>query len=364
MHLDVRGRLRRVAFMAPSIVQCAVASALAWIVAKDLLGHSRPFFAPIAVVVCVGVATGQRLRRLVELVAGVSVGVGVGDLLISMIGSGPWQIALVVALAMGAAVFLDSGTLIVLQAGSSAVLVATLLPPGDTGGLDRMVDALIGGTLGIAALALLPASPAGIVHRHAAAVLEALAEALRGTAEAVKEADPERAAVALRQARESQSAMEAFGKALETGREITAISPLRHRRRQRFLRYETALTPLDHALRNLRVLCRRAVVALGQREVQPPLLARALRELADAALLFRDELAAGKPPDGTAATVLKVASRLGEVPAGRSGLSTDAMIAQLRSVVVDLLVAAGLDREAATAALPPPAHPAGGAHGG
>ncbi|GGK94834.1 hypothetical protein Ppa06_49190 [Planomonospora parontospora subsp. parontospora] len=359
MEVDVRGRLRRLAFMGPSIVQTSVAAGLAWVVATDLFGHERPFFAPIAVVVCIGVAVGQRLRRVAELVAGVSLGVGVGDLLIFKIGSGPWQIALVVALAMGTAVFLDSGTLIVLQAGSSAVLVATLLPPSGTGGLDRMVDALIGGVLGIAAVALLPASPAAIVHRHAEAVLEALAAALDGTAEAVERADPERAAAVLAEARETQAEVEAFGQALETGREITAIAPLRRRRRQRFLRYETAWTPVDHALRNMRVLSRRAVVALSQAESPPAALPAALRELAGAVLLFRDELAAGRPPDGARAAVMGAAARLAEMPPGRSGLSTDAMTAQLRSVVVDLLEATGADREAAVAALPPLPPPPG-----
>jgi Fusaric acid resistance protein-like len=70
-------------------------------------GHPRPFFAPIAAVVSLNGA--RRLRRAVELVVGVSVGVGVGDLLIAAIGSGAWQISLVVALAMAAAVWLDGG---------------------------------------------------------------------------------------------------------------------------------------------------------------------------------------------------------------------------------------------------------------
>ena len=122
--------------------------------ATDLFGHQRPFFAPIATVVSLNGA--RRMRRAVELVVGVSVGVGVGDLLISVIGSGPWQIGLVVALAMTTAVWLDGGPLIVTQAGSSAVLVATLLPPGGTGGLERCLDALVGGAIGILVVMLLP----------------------------------------------------------------------------------------------------------------------------------------------------------------------------------------------------------------
>ena len=41
----------------------------------------------------------------------------VGDLLISVIGSGWWQITLVVILAVAAAVFFDGGSLLVNQAG-------------------------------------------------------------------------------------------------------------------------------------------------------------------------------------------------------------------------------------------------------
>ncbi|MGW4640172.1 FUSC family protein [Sphaerisporangium sp. NPDC004334] len=89
----VRRRLRRLAARTPSILQCSVAAAVAWIVAKDLLGHPSPFFAPVAVVVCIGVSMGRRVRRMLEMVAGVSLGVGVGDLLVAWIGSGPWQIA-------------------------------------------------------------------------------------------------------------------------------------------------------------------------------------------------------------------------------------------------------------------------------
>ncbi|MGZ4558233.1 MAG: FUSC family protein, partial [Mycobacteriaceae bacterium] len=87
-----------------AVLQCSVAASLAWFIATEVVGHPRPFFAPIAAVVCLGVSLGARLRRSVELVAGVSVGILVGDLLISQIGSGSWQIGLVVLLAMSTAV--------------------------------------------------------------------------------------------------------------------------------------------------------------------------------------------------------------------------------------------------------------------
>ena len=86
--------------------------------------------------------------------SGVGLGVGVGDLLISAIGTGPWQIALVVALAMSVAVLLDGGAVITGQAAVSAILVATLCLPGATSGVNRLVDGLIGGATGLLVVGL------------------------------------------------------------------------------------------------------------------------------------------------------------------------------------------------------------------
>ncbi|MFI6496329.1 aromatic acid exporter family protein [Nonomuraea typhae] len=346
----MRERLRTFGLTAPSVAQCAVGAALAWLIATQFLGHARPFFAPIAVIICVGVGLGQRLRRVAELVVGVSLGVGVGDLLVSWIGSGPWQIALVVGLAMSAAVLLDNGTLFVAQAGSSAVLVATLLPPGDTGGLDRMLDALTGGLVGIAAVALLPASPFAIAAKHASGVLDALSTVLEKCAVAIETRDADLAAEALEEARGTQDVIEEFEQALETSREIATISPLHWHRRTRLARYETAAVPVDHALRNARVLARRTLAALGETATPPTTLATSLREVSEAALLLQLELGAGREPQLARQALTAVAAR--QRPE-RLGFSAEVILAQLRSIVVDLLQATGVDHDEATAALPP-----------
>ena len=87
---------KRLRASALPVMQCGVAAGLAWLVAFDVFGHERPFFAPIAAVISLGVSLANRLQRAVELVVGVSLGVLVGDLLISVIGSGWWQLTLVV----------------------------------------------------------------------------------------------------------------------------------------------------------------------------------------------------------------------------------------------------------------------------
>ena len=59
-------------------------------------GHQTPFFAPIAAVVSLGTSYGQRLRRVAEVTVGVAVGVFVGDLHGAAVGSGWWQLTLIV----------------------------------------------------------------------------------------------------------------------------------------------------------------------------------------------------------------------------------------------------------------------------
>ncbi|MEU9888460.1 FUSC family protein [Sphaerisporangium sp. NPDC051011] len=275
-------------------------AALAWVVAVQLLGHKHPLFAPISVMICVGVGLGQRLRRVVELVVGVSLGVGIGDLLVSWIGSGPWQMALVIALAMTVAGLLNSGELFVSQVGSSAVLVSMLVPGVDAGGLNRMADALVGGVVGIAAVALLPASPLSIAGRHLSGVLDAFSTLLEQAAEAIEKGDMDVAAEALECGRRTQAVVEEFAAALENSKEIIRISPLRRHHRARLARYETAAVPVDLALRNARVLARRTLAALGEAGTPPVVLAELMREVSEAALLLQLELGAGREPSGAA----------------------------------------------------------------
>ena len=132
------------------IAQAALAAGLSWLIAVHI-GHRVPFFAPVAAVVCLSLSLGERLRRVIELIVGVAIGVCVGDLLISRIGMGPWQVALVVALAMSVAVLLDCGAVSTVQAAVSAILIWTLYVPGDAAGINRVVDGLIGGATGLMA---------------------------------------------------------------------------------------------------------------------------------------------------------------------------------------------------------------------
>ena len=95
-------RLRLRGNMLP-IVQNAIAAVAAWSLAVALLPDPRLAFAAIAAVIAVGVTTGERTGRALQLVGGVVLGITVASLLISVIGTGAWQIGVLVVLAMATA---------------------------------------------------------------------------------------------------------------------------------------------------------------------------------------------------------------------------------------------------------------------
>ncbi|MFD1815327.1 FUSC family protein [Rhodococcus gannanensis] len=358
-----RGRARfrasrtRLRASALPIAQCALAAGLAWFVANDLLHHNDPFFAPIAAVVSLGMSFGGRLRRALELMVGVTVGIGVGDLLISWIGTGAWQIVLVVALAMATAVFLDGGPVIAMQAASSAVLVATLIPPSQGGGPDRMFDALVGGLVGVLVVAFLPAHPVLRARKQAADILADAADVLQKVADGLVANDPKPIEAALKRARTTQASIDALQASLRGGREISRVSPLYWTSRPRLARMTAAAEPLDNAIRNIRVLTRRSLTLVRDDEILDPRLVDQIEKLSHAVAVLRRMVLAdpGQQPDqAEAARVLRSVS-IGMKPelVEDAGISATVVFAQIRSLLVDLMQVAGLSRISAIATLPP-----------
>ncbi len=259
MPAPLKNRLRRLRVSLVPIVQCALAAGVSWWIAVEIFIHPDPFFAPIAAVISLGLSLGQRWRRAAELVGGVAIGILVGDLFISLVGEGAWQIMIVVALAMTVAVFLDDGPLVPMQAASSAALVATLLPPGGVAGFHRALDALIGGLVGILVGALLPVNPASRARRDAAGVLATVRDAARQLATGLRERDEELIAAALEAGRGTQAEINKMRSDMTGGREVTRISPLYWGSRMRLDRISATADPIDNAVRNFRIIARRSL---------------------------------------------------------------------------------------------------------
>lgn len=350
--VSARSRVRRWQSKRWQIGQCAIAAAIAWLIAHDLLGHSTPFFAPVAAVVALGTSYGQRLRRVAEVTVGVAVGVFLADLLVSWIGSGWWQIGLIVALSMSAAFLVDRGQLLVTQAAVQSIVVATLLPdPGAA--FTRWTDAVVGGGVALVAATVVPAAPLRRPREQAAVVMRKISALLRGAGEIMQDGEIERGFDLLADARSTDSLIRELQDAADEGLSVVASSPFRVRHRDDLRQMSELVEPLDRALRSTRVLVRQTAIAAYRRQPIPPSYALLALDLAAAAELAAAELGDDRMAIASRVPLLAVGQATGQVERSEI-LTAEAILAQLRSVVADLLMVSGLDQLESTDALPPP----------
>ncbi len=334
------------------IGQCAVAAGLAWYLANDVLGHTTPFFAPIVAVICLGTSYGQRLRRVAEVTVGVAIGVFLADVLLLLIGTGAWQITVVVALAMSTAFLLNAGVLFVTQAAVQGIVVVTLVAtPG--GAFTRWLDALVGGAVALVAATVVPRAPLRRPRQQAAVVVRRIASLLRAAAANAQDGDPERGLQVLADARGTDRLMRELQDAADEGLSVIASSPFRRRHTGHVRRMVELVEPLDRAMRNTRVLVRRVAVSSYHHQPLPRAYFLLVEDLADAT----DDMAAALDEDTLAEGVRRTLLRIGEGTAEVervADLSADVVLAQIRSILVDLLQITGMDVLEATDALPPP----------
>ncbi|MEV6487586.1 FUSC family protein [Actinoplanes sp. NPDC051633] len=324
-------------------VQAGVAAGIAWFLAHDVFGRPTPFFAPIAAVITLASSVGQRARRTAELVLGVAIGIGIGDAIILVIGRGPWQIALIVVGAILVATAVGGGTPLVVQSASSAVLVATLTQ-GVGLPYSRFLDALVGGGVGLVVMTLLlPLNPLTVVRRAADPALAALAAGLRQVADGLAQGDQDKVQQALDDLRAAEGTFAAFTAAVTAARENVAFAPARWRTRGALGQYVDGATQLIHALRNVRVMTRRVLTAMGDGETVPPVLPEAVGLLGDAVELLQQEWAKGAEPIATRERALRAAAEAGRGYDEGVGFSGGVVVAQVRTTVTDLLRATGID---------------------
>ncbi|TDU89024.1 uncharacterized membrane protein YgaE (UPF0421/DUF939 family) [Kribbella voronezhensis] len=347
---SVRRRVDRWRNRAFFIAQCALAAGVAWGLARYVVGHKMPFFAPVAAMVCLGFSFGQRLRRVAEVMVGVAVGVGVGDLFVKMFGTGIPQIVFVVALAMSVAVLLGAGNLMVTQAGVQAAMVTTLLPdPG--AGFSRWLDAALGGVVALAAATIAPAAAIRRPRQQATAVLNELASLLVETADGLRNHDESDLTDALRRARESESLLDDLRSAASEGVAVVRMSPFRRRHRGRVQEVADLVVPLDRAIRNIRVLVRRAAVAVWRGEQIPAEYPQLLERLADGTRLIAESLFEPAADVAAHRVLGELARRTADLPTP-AGLSAVVVLGQIRSTIVDLLELTGATYEEARELVP------------
>ena len=350
--LSARIRAERLRDAARAILQATLAATIAWVIATELVGHTQPFFAPVSAIITLGLTQGQRGRRAVEVVLGVTLGIAVADLLVLELGTGTWQLALVVALSMSVALLLGSGQMFAQQAAVSAALVATLQPPDGGVSFARSVDALLGGGVALAVSALvLPAHPARMVREAAAPVLAELAAVLDDIAAALGLRDPAAVQAALDRARQIDDLARDLEEALVVGRETAYLAPPRRRMLGTVDVYADAAAQMDLAVRNVRVLARGARRAIDLDENVPPEVGDALRSLADAVRALGGAIDDPGRAGEVREPALRAAGQATLVLERTGNLSVSVIVGQVRSTAVDLLRGSGMSFDEATEAV-------------
>jgi uncharacterized membrane protein YgaE (UPF0421/DUF939 family) len=335
------------------ILQTAAAAVVSWYLAKLLLPQEQPVFASIAAVIALGATYGQRSERAIELVGGVVLGIGVADLLVRLIGTGPAQIGLMVLLAMSAAVILGGGPLLVTEAAVSAILLVVLEPTSAGLAGSRVIEALVGGGVALAVSALaFPPDPVLLVRRSVQGIFSRLGPTLEELAAALADSDSSRAHAALQAAREIDADVRALDEALALGRETARFTLARRRSHADLERYRRSARQIDFAVRNTRVLARHVMRYVRHDRPAPAELAEAMHDLSLAVWALSAEL---DDPARRRGQVRLYASRASARAVrsfeGDRDLGLAEIVAQVRSTAIDLVRA----EEVGTASEQPPA---------
>jgi uncharacterized membrane protein YgaE (UPF0421/DUF939 family) len=275
----------------------------------------------------------------------------IADLLVIWLGTGGWQIALIVALAMSTAMLLDAGALFVTQAAVQSIVIAALALEPDQA-LARWTDALIGGAVALVAATVVPRAALRRPQEEAARVVRKIASLLRGAASGLVAGDVDQTMALLADARATDSLIRELQDASAEGLSILASSPFRVRHRGQMRKMAELTDPLDYALRNTRTLVRRVAVAAYRRQPVPHSYALLCEDLAEAADQVAVELASGRITDDARERLVALGVATTEVERSDE-LSAEVVLAQLRSIIADLLRITGMGMLESTDAIPP-----------
>lgn len=349
----------RVRVSLPKILLATVGSVFSYWFAETVLGHQQPIFAATSAMISLNFASTSHVRRTVEVAIGCTLGIAMGDALISVAGRGLWQAGVVVFVSLCVSRFLDSGVVFSMQFGLQALLVI-LLPPLPGGPFTRSLDAVIGGLVALLLVALWPRDPRRQPARKMSELFRRSAAVLRDLGSAMAADDGTSAWHCLVSARGTQSLVDAAGTELSSSAEIARLSPTGRRHKDELERMRRMHTRADLAVRNIRVVTRRAATLLSNEVLDASsrdYVAEALDGMADGltalagAVAEPSAAASDRMISAARDRLIGVARDMDPDQAGADPQITG-LIMSLRPLVVDLLETAGIPHDDAVAYLP------------
>jgi Aromatic acid exporter family member 1 len=255
------------------IAKTALAATLAWELSIVLLHSTLPALAALGAILTVQVTVKQTVTFGIQQVVGVTVGVGGALVLVSVLGVHLWTVALLILLALAVGNLLRLGRQ-VNQVAISAVLVLAL---GTGYGSVRIVDTLLGATVGVLVNALLaPPTHVQAAAAEVARVAEDLGLLLTDIGKGLRRGLDRRTAQDwLRRARELDAARARAGDAVRRGDESLVYNPLARGEAEAVARLTEAQTALEHVATQVRGVARALADLHGDPSATPVLEALA-----------------------------------------------------------------------------------------
>lgn len=339
---------RRVRSSLWPVLVAAVAAAGAWAVAHYGFGHAQPFFAPIAAWVCLGFSPDRSVRKVIELAIGVTLGVILGELVAHLLGSGIIPIIVVIVVASLIARFIDRGILLTIQAGVQGVVIVALPVISSLDGASgRWLDALIGSVFALLVAALTPGDARRRARELARGATFDLAQMLHLLAKGMREGDPKRISDALVEGRGTQGVLDEWSEVVRNAQLSARLSPTSRNYLPELAELKHANLMVDRAMRNARVVTRRAITAVESGD-QAAAIADALEQTAQAVELLGAALGSGSRTIGAREALAKVARQIAPEDHEEAGWRMQTVVIIMRSLVVDLLQVTGLSPQAAS----------------
>ena len=337
---------RRTAADAWPLLQGTAAATAAWVIAKYVLDHEQPFFAPIAALIALNTSLGERGLNALRLLQGVILGIVVGELTLAALAGGYASMAVAIFAATALARALGGTRIVIAQAAVGAIL--TVAVADAEAGVERLTDALVGvGVALVFSQLLFAPEPVALLRRAEAAVLERLAGGLALTARALEQDDDELAAEAIVTLRELPDDMAELRRMRRASARVARRTLVWRSHRALVVRESENADHLDLLGGSCLVLARVApALNASERHALEP----TVRDLSEVLGALARELGDRETRQQAADRALEVANALSgaDVPAG----STLAVaITGVRMVATDVMVFAGIDLDDAVQAV-------------
>ena len=332
------------------IMQLVLASSVAYLIARFGFGHPAPLLAVTVAISSLGFARDTRPGRVATTALAMVMGVVLSESSLVLFGNGALQLTAVILLALLLARFISPNPTFALTVAIQATLVQLLEAP--TGGdFARLLDGLTGGLVALAFTALVPRNPIRLARADSRLLFATVKETLAKLREVLLTTDKAIAHIALENIRQTQPLVDNWRSSLESAAAIARVSPFYRWAQKDVSDQQVLFQGLDLATRNLRVITRR-IDYLVQDQKPRPELAAVIAKTLIAVDLLEQSLDDFSMRAKAQKYLSKLIRQLDPNTISNAGLSDQVVFMQIRPMVVDLAIAAGVEAEQARKLLP------------